>query len=164
MHDCKTPGLASRALGVEDLTSDPGGSGFCWAIINVHTRLWTAMRPHRRGNEVVFKGEGVREEQGRQPRAPGNSEMTSVKLMSLSYSMTVQFTVHAEEKGCACLHSSPTNGSEEAEDPRPIPLHSELGYCVQARVLPGPETELGQKAHQGPHSPSRTVSRARGTP
>lgn len=58
-------------------------------IINIYTRLWAAMRPHRKGNEVVFKGEEVREEQRRQPRAPGNSEMTSVKLMSLSYSMTV---------------------------------------------------------------------------
>lgn len=42
------------------------------------------MRPHRKGNEVVFKGEGVREGQGRQLGAPG----ASAKL-SLSYSMTV---------------------------------------------------------------------------
>lgn len=145
------PGLASHALGVKDLTSDPGGSGFCRAIRNAHTRLWA----HRKGNEVVFEGEGVMEGQGRQPRAPGNSDMTLVKPTG---EVRLWVTICTEEKGCACFHSSPNGGFRRGRDPRPTPS------TPNSATVSGPGTQLGQEAHQGPHSPSRTASRARGMP
>lgn len=105
------PGLALHALGVEDSTSATGGPGFGWEIRNAHTRLWAATRPHKKGNDVVFERGGGR---AGKASAPGNSEMTLVKLMR---KYGCELLCEAEDTDCEC--SQPRmDGAEGAADPR----------------------------------------------
>ena len=123
------PGLALHALEVEDSTSDTGGPGFGWEIRNAHTRLWAATRPHKKGNDVVFEGGGGR---AGKASAPGNSEMTLVKLMR---KYGCELLCEAEETGCECSHPR-MDGAEGAADPRQT-------RAQDSATAPGPAPSRG---------------------